>query len=340
MTTTAANLVTMTPSQTARAIETAVKMREPICLWGTPGVGKSDLVKQAAARLSYTVIDRRGSTMDPTDVNGLPMLVDGRTVWSRPDWLPRDPAALVLLFFDELNRAPVAVQNALLQLILDRCIGDYMLPENVVVMAACNPTGAGVQPMVEALANRFASHLHVAPDMHDWCEWALDNGVDPMVPAFLRGYGADLLNVIPEQRGVMSFPTPRSWTKVSKIMQAQPDRDVELAMVSGAVGHAAAVEFLAFVQLYRNLPNLDHILMDPANAPVPDRSDAQTLYAISAALSRRADEDNLGRVMTYLDRLPSEFNWFCVKAAAGRDNALTYTPEYTRWVVRHDKDAA
>ncbi|SRR5581483_7042545 len=322
--------VSLKPSEAAAALTACLHASQPACLWGAPGIGKSQLVQQTAAIESLACYDVRAVLLDPVDLRGLPHLNgDGRTHWATPEFLPRDGHGV--LFLDELNRAPTLVQNACFQLVLDRRLGEYVLPDGWRVVAACNreSDGGGITRMPSALANRF-THLNVEPDLDDWCRWALGAGIEPAVIAFLRFRPALLHQFSREAR---AFPTPRSWQFVSTIVGQQVSPDVELALVAGSVGHEAAVEFTAFARLYRSLPNIDAILLDPANAHVPD--DVATLYAVSSALSHRAKPDNLGRVIQYLDRLPVEYSVFAVKDASTRDPGLQSTPEFTAWAIHH-----
>lgn len=186
--------------------------------------------------------------------------------------------------------------------------------------------------MSDALANRFAQHILVAPDVDEWCDWAVRHSIDPLILAFIR-FRPGALSIPPSNKGDYAFPAPRSWAMLSRLWQAGPDRDLELAVAGGCVGPGEAVEFTAFVRLYRNLPNIDAILLDPAGSPVPD--DVATIYAVSAALASRADEANFGRVLAYLDRLPAEYAVYAVRDATVRLPDLTSTPEFTNWAINH-----
>jgi hypothetical protein len=183
--------------------------------------------------------------------------------------------------------------------------------------------------MSSALSNRF-THISVVPDLDDWCKWAIAAGVEPVVIAFLR-WKPELLHKF--DRNSRAFPSPRSWSFVSGITAQKPSTAIELALVAGSVGHAAATEYMAFLRLYRSLPSIDAIMLNPAGAPVP--TETSTLYAVSSALARRAEAANLGRVIHYLDRLPVEFNVMAIRDAVTRNQQLTIAPEFTKWAVTH-----
>jgi hypothetical protein len=322
--------ITLKPTDVQSALTVCLNTRQPAVLWGEPGIGKSQIVQATAAQLGLMVQDVRAVLLDPVDLRGLPHVNgDGRAHWAIPEFLPRDGSGV--LFLDELNRAPQLVQNACFQLVLDRKLGEYTLPDGWRVVAACNreSDGGGVSRMSSALSNRFL-HINVVPDLDDWCRWAVRAGIDPLLIAFLR-FRPELLHCF--DRNARAFPSPRSWSFVAGIRAQNPATALELALVAGSVGHAAAIEYMAFVRLYRSIPSIDAILLNPQSGTVP--ADAATLYAVSAALARRATDQNLGRVIQYLDRLPIEFNVMAVRDATTRDSALQSTPEFTSWAVKH-----
>jgi hypothetical protein len=320
----------MKPSQVASALQICINAHRPVIIWGAPGVGKSQLGLQVSTLLSRRYIDIRASLLDAVDLRGIPNIVNGKTFWATPAFLPSDNTP-TLINLDELNRAPVMTMNGLLQLVLDRQLGEYRLPDATELIACCNreSDGGGVQKMPQALSNRFV-HLEMEPDVDDWCRWAVRSNIEPAVIAFIR-WRPELLHKF--SRTDRAFPTPRSWEFVSQITAQKPGKDLEESLYSGAVGGDASTEYISFLRLFRNLPNIDAILLNPASAPVP--SEPSTLFAISSALARRASVTNFGRVLTYMDRLPQEYGVYCVQDAVRRDGALASTPEFTRWSVNN-----
>src|ERR1700730_4770334 len=237
----------------------------------------------------------------------------GRAPWAIPDFL--QPQGNGLLFLDELNRAPQLVQNACLQLALERQGGEYSLPDGWSVVAAGNPdTHRGVTRMSEALANRFV-HLAIAPDLDDWTRWAISADVRPELIAFVR-FRPELLHSYDPKSTEKAYPSPRSWEFVSQILNASPPVSVEHALYAGTVGEGPAGELVGFLDVYRQLPSIDGILMNPKKAKVPEEPGA--LFAVSAALARKSTEGNFDRVMTYADRMPPEWMVYCVKDATAR----------------------
>ena len=322
----------MKPSEVAAALTCCIDARQPAITWGAPGIGKSQVTQQIGAKLGRKVLDVRASLLDPVDLRGIPNVRDGRTHWNAPAFLPADSTPSLILL-DELNRAPVMTQNALFQLVLDRKLGEYSLPDTCEIVACCNreSDGGGMVKMPQALGNRF-THLFMEPDLDDWCRWAVAANVEPAVIAFLR-FRPDLLHQF--SRTDRAFPTPRSWEFVSRITAKKPGNGIEHALYVGSVGEGAAVEYSAFLRLFRELPNIDAILLNPATAQLPTQP--STMFAVSAALARRASVQNFARILEYVNRLPQEYGVYTVKDAVRRDPVLTGTPDFTRWGVKNSE---
>lgn len=325
----------MKPSHLTQALEVLILARRAAFIEGAPGIGKSQVVQQTADRLGMAVIDIRMAQLDPTDLRGLPTIRGDRTAWTVPDFLPT--AGSGILFLDELNRAPAMVQNAGLQLALDRKLGDYVLPDEWAVVAAGNTTDVGVQRMGTALRSRF-TFLDAEVDHEDWSKWAVSADIAPETLAFIR-FMPSMLHDWDSGKS-RSFPTPRGWQFVSDITKQSKGNGtaaIEHELYQGTVGEGAAIAYSAFLKTYRTMPNLDAILMNPNKAEIP--VDPAVLFAVSTGLGRRAAVSNFKQVTTYLDRMTAkgldEYSVFSVKDAVRRDASLASTPEFTKWAVAH-----
>ena len=318
----------MKASAISSALRTLVAARQPVFIWGGPGIGKSAVVRQFAEDLTVPLQDVRALLLDPVDLRGLPFLgTDGRLKWATPDFLPREGAGI--LFLDELNAAPAMVQASCYQLVLDRKLGEYALPKDWAIIAAGNRDSdrAVTTRMPTPLRNRFV-HLEFEVDLQDWSEWAIQANIRPEVIAFLR-FRQELLNAL--DRDATAFPSPRSWEFISRILDAAPEQSVEHELFAGAVGTGAATEFSAFLKSLRELPNIDAILLNPLKEPVPDNAAAQ--YAVASALAHRATDTNFDRICTYLGRMPTEFSVLCVRDASLRQPEVQRTPAFTKWAT-------
>lgn len=342
----------MRPSQVVASLKYLVDAKQPVMIHGSPGVGKSDVVRQVAKALDWPMIDLRLSQLDPVDLRGIPSVKDhdiagqrvGMTSWNVPSFLPKDGNGI--LFLDEINSAAQATQAAAYQLILDRKLGDYTLPDGWAMVAAGNRTTdrAIVNQMSTALKNRF-THLNYEVNNEDWCDWALKNDVAIEVLGFIR-FRPMLLNEF-EQRNdskeeakriarikdAQAFATPRSWEFMSRVVKKQPSPDIEYELYSGIVGEGCAAEFMGYLKYYRNLPNLDALLMSPDKAAVP--TEPAVLYALSTGLASKATKDNMDRVVKYALRMPPEFQVLLVKDAIVRDNQLTNTKAFNEWASKN-----
>jgi hypothetical protein len=317
----------MKPTELTESLKLLISLKRPAFVTGDAGVGKSRIVRQVTNELGMQLIDVHAVLLDPIDIRGLPHVNgDGRAHRAIPDFLPRDGEGAN--FLDELNRAPVLVQNACLQLALERQVGEYHLPDGWTVLAAGNPDShRGVTRMSEALANRFV-HLAADVDVDDWTRWAIGADVRPEVIAFIR-FRPELLHSYDAKSTEKAYPSPRSWEFVSQILAAAPAQHVEHALYAGTVGEGAAAELTGFLNVYRQLPSIDNILLNPKKAKVPEEPAA--LFAVSAALARKSTEANFDRVIQYAERIPKEWAVYCVKDATARDERLCDTPAFIKW---------
>ena len=136
-------------------------------------------------------------------------------------------------------------------------------------------------------------------------------------------------------KDAQAFATPRSWEFLSRIVAQNPDKEVEHEIFSGVVGEGCAAEFAGYMKCYRNMPNLETILMNPKTAPVPEKKDVATLYAVATGLAARSTEDNFERVVTYALRLPTEFQVLLVNDSVNRDKKVSHTSAFQQWANKN-----
>ena len=258
---------TVTPNTAKASIQHAIKKKRPIFLWGPPGIGKSEIVEQITNSLPNSLlIDNRLSLWEPTDIKGIPYFDSnsGTMVWAPPSELPSAELAAkydyIVLFLDEMNSAAPAVQAAAYQLILNRKVGQYVLPDNVLIVAAGNrDADKGVTYRMPApLANRFI-HLELAVSFNDWFDWAVDKKIHKDVVGFLQFSKKDLYDFDPKSSS-RSFATPRSWTFVSELLDDNLDESTTTDLVAGTVGEGLAVKFMAHRKVAASMPNPTDIL--------------------------------------------------------------------------------
>jgi hypothetical protein len=306
------------PKSAKRSIRKSIQTRRPVFLWGPPGIGKSDIVKQIGEDAGREVIDVRLALWEPTDIKGIPYYNSdqGKMVWAPPSELPTNEDSTAIIFLDELNSAPPAVQAAAYQLILNRRVGTYELPKGVDVVAAGNREGdRGVTYRMPApLANRFI-HLEMKIDFDDFQEWAVNNSVHPEVLGYVGFAKQDLYDFDPKSPS-KAFATPRSWVFVSDLLK-DDDCDIDTLhnLIAGAVGDGLAVKFMAHRKIAGRLPKAEDIL----KGKVKDLSikEVSAMYSLTVSLCYElkdqaekkakdfdAQADNFFRYM--MDNFPTE----------------------------------
>jgi len=324
----------MKPSAIRRSLPRLIQKRRPVFMWGPPGVGKSDVARQVADDMKLELRDVRLSLLDPVDMKGFPVpdMAKKQMKWLPADFLPTKGKGI--LFLDEMNSAPQATQASAYQLILNRAIGEYKLPEGWAILAAGNRMGdrsvTHAQPA--ALANRFV-HLDFEVNNDDWNVWAMNAGIHTDVRAFIR-FRPALLHAFDPAQNPRSFPSPRSWAFVNDIYKDHATLDDEMELIKGTVGEGPAAEFLGFTKLIKDLPTVDEVLLDPERTRLPDSPSAK--YAIVTALESKANKSSMDRIMKYITRIPEvEFQAVFVRGAIRHDDSVTQSKSYADWGIKN-----
>jgi MoxR-like ATPase len=250
-----------------------------VMIWGAPGIGKSSVVAEVADKHELSVIDLRLSQLAPTDLRGLPVVGEGVAKWLPPEFLPNSGAGI--LFLDEINMAPPAVQGIAQQLILDRQIGTYQLPPDWFVWAAGNrkEDKAATFDMPSALANRFL-HLDIEVSFSDFRRYGYQHQIDERILAFLA-FRPNLLHH--QTKSSHAWPSPRTWEMANELLRSGIE-------ISPAIGHGTSVEFDAFCKIYEELPSIDGILSGEKGIKFPDEPSKK--YAIVLGLVSQTKNAN------------------------------------------------
>ena len=320
-----------------------------VMLWGAPGVGKSQGVRQIAAKIEEStgkrvnVTDVRLLLFNPIDLRGIPTANEDKTlaVWLRPKIFDMDPSEDVvnILFLDEISAAPQSVQAAAYQITLDRTVGEHKLPGNCIVMAAGNRvTDKSVAyRMPKALANRLL-HLEVRTDMESWRAWAVQHGINEKVLGFLS-FKPDKLMAFDSSADDLAFATPRAWEMVSNILNnVSGDLDGMFTLIAGIVGSGTAAELRSWARLYGKLPSIEGIF-DGSEHTVPRGTDA--LYALVSSMARYASEhrddlDAIAHSIDYAELLPPDYSVVLMQdymnIEEGFEEKLMRIPGFLRWM--------
>ena len=311
--------------QLSRAYVSLIRSNTPfknfpsVMLWGPPGVGKSQGIRQVARNIaeqtgkSVEITDVRLLLFNPVDLRGIPTANEDKTlaVWLKPKIFQMDERDDVvnILFLDEISAAPQSVQAAAYQITLDRTVGEHRLPDNCIVVAAGNrATDRSVAyAMPKALANRLC-HIEITGDGASWHDWAVSTGIHPLVLGFLDCNPSLLMRFDPMTDG-LAFPTPRSWEMVSNILNSVSENVADVfPLIVGCVGDAAAYELRTWCEVYSKLPSIEDVFAGNATG-IPVRP--EILFALAAQISAHAKsyhgEKETKNVVAYASRLPAEF---------------------------------
>lgn len=300
---------TISPNKAKTRIMHSMKKKRPIFIWGPPGIGKSDVVHQIGEYMDAHVIDIRLSLWEPTDIKGIPYYAanDNTMQWAPPVDLPDAKMAKkyknIILFLDEMNSAAPAVQAAAYQLILNRRVGQYILPDNVYIVAAGNREAdkGVVYRMPAPLSNRFV-HLELAVDFDDWFQWAVDNKIHKDVVGYLQFSKKDLYDFDPKSPS-RSFATPRSWSFVSELLEDDLDEETQTDLVSGCVGEGLAIKFSAHRKVAAQMPNPTEILSGKVKEL--QTKEISAMYSLTVSLCyelKEASDKNVKDFDTQVDR--------------------------------------
>ncbi|KKL92499.1 hypothetical protein LCGC14_1884080 [marine sediment metagenome] len=339
-------------SDAYKIVKGSIKNNTPIMLWGPPGIGKSSLIHQISEEMNREVLDLRLAQLEPTDLRGVPMPDNsiGRARWYLPAFWPdsvtedttRDvvteeevkegkktviklvtkkvlvkagccPLGPGILFLDEIEKAPVSVKNASLQLVLDRKIGTYKLPDDWGIVCAGNreEDGCFSAPLGAALSNRMI-HLDIEPDVEAWAMWARDNGVIDDIIGFLH-FKPELLYKQTEEH---AFPTPRTWVIGSNLVQSVKTQKEQKELLGASVGRHAAQEYIVWNNVYKSV---DPEAIFAGQMPNFEGKDQSFKYAVALAVAFhlrkrkggiKKAEDNLAK---FLEILPPELRVIFLK---------------------------
>jgi len=310
-------------------------------LLGSPGLGKSDLIREVAEDLNLFVIDIRLAQSDPTDLNGFPALNVERTRshYAPPTTFPlagdKPPEGYKgwLLFFDEMTSAPPSVQAAAYKVVLDRMVGEHKLHNNVAMVCAGNLSTdkAIVNRMSTAMQSRLI-HLHLRVDVDEWLDWAIDNKIDYRIIGFIR-FRNELLHKFNPNHNDRTFPCPRTWHFLSKLCDRWGELTMDkLPLIEGTVGEGAALEFKGVADIFASLPSVQQIMEDPASVVISEEPSIR--YALTALLSARATENNITKLLLLIERLPIEFQVITMQGIIQTNPDMEENSDIIKWVSK------
>lgn len=326
----------MKASNITKVVNKLIVKKLPVFVWGAPGIGKSSIVKQIAASQGLEFLDLRLSLLDPTDLKGIPFFnaETNEGVWAQPSFLPSNPESKGILFLDEINTAPPAVQASAYQLILDRRVGEYELPSGWSIVAAGNRENdrGVVYKMPPPLANRFV-HFEMEVDFEDWKAWAYSAKIEASIIGYLA-YDKSMLFTFDPASNEKSFATPRSWEYVDSIVKSGIETELILDSISGAVGREAAIGYMSFKKVMKALPDLNTIL--DGTLTQLEEDDAKVMMALAIglvnALVDNPSDEAIDNVLKFSLNLPGEFAIMLVKDMQQNNIDVEGSKEWGEWV--------
>lgn len=269
----------ITPKELSELLLNVALVR-PVFIWGPPGIGKSSLVRQFSSEIGLPCVSLLGSQLAPEDIIGVPQIVEGKSQFCPPSMIARDEP--YCLFLDELNGCSNEVQKAFYSLILEKRVGEYIMPEGSIVIGAGNRAedSAIVKPMSSALINRMF-HIELRVSHRDWLEWANNNNIHPWIIEYIQNRPDHLFHKPPKHEE--PFSSPRSWHILSDALKAHPDNisDDKLdTLAFGCLTPIHAGQFKAFIKQIRNKYGLTKILKGEEQWPT-DPKDRDVLYFLA-----------------------------------------------------------
>ncbi len=270
-------------------MEVAIRGRLPVMVWGAPGIGKSNIVRDAATCLGMPLLDMRLNYYEESDFLGIPMRTDRGMEFVKYARLPREGSGI--WFLDELTHARTSIQGLVFQLINDGAIEDYTVPDGWrhFVAASNLPSHRSISNQMPAgLSSRFTGgHYELVPDVDDWAAWAITAGVDSRIISFLEYMEKNDQNGWLYRDNGDVLITPRLWATGVNHAITKLSGKIQENAIMGMIGEDAGAEFIHFLKLAGNLPDIEAIARGE-NAFLSQGMDASEKYLVVSGLARLA----------------------------------------------------
>lgn len=329
-------------SQAVRMVIAAIKAGTVPMIHGSPGIGKSELCHQVAKEYNLYLIDLRLSQCDPTDLAGFPQIDQAR---QKAGYLPMDTFPLEgeeppagysgwMLFFDEANSAPKAVQAAAYKIILDRKVGQKKLHKHCALVAAGNlaTDGAIVEEMSTALQSRLAPHMELVVDQKEWLDWAYAKKFNYRITDFIKAFPGHLYTFKADHTD-FTYGCPRTWEFANRHVSVTDEDDPDLLpILAGTISEGLSREFVTFCKVYAKLPKIEQIEANPNTVKVP--TETSIIWALTGTIAHSINEDNAAALVQYIHRLPDEFQVVSLREIIRKHKPLLKHPAVASWVAK------
>ena len=302
---------------------------------GKSGIGKTEQARAFGhTHKDGNIIDTRVSQLDPSDSRGVPYRDGMTSLWAIPSMFPnaeRD-GERGLWVLDEYLDGPRSVKTAFQQLILERRLGDYFVPEGWSIVALGNKRehGGVCDGLSAAQQDRFC-HFEAVMDTDALRQHFIKIGVVDSVTSFVK-LRPDLAHNQPDRGSDhWAWPTPRSYEKLSNLIKANPPKKLRMKLYASLLGEGTATEFIAHEDLAIHMPDPEHCIKRPKETRIPENPSA--MYAIAVSLARHANLENFDNVLTYMSRFPAEYTTLCILDAKENLPALVEHEAFTDWAL-------
>ncbi len=328
----------MKPSELKTTLKYAFKKSKSILIVGMPGIGKTDIVKQASKK--YDLLILHPVVDSPIDYKGLGAIVNGEAKFLPYGNLKRmlNAKSKLIVFFDDLGQATEAVQKAVMQLLLARELNGQAISKHVVFVAATNRRGdkAGVSGILEPVKSRFDAIVELEPDADEWCKWANKKGMPAELISYIQ-WRPQMIKDFEPTKDLVNSSVGRTVAAVGKHMLDKVPASVRLELFQGAAGKKFATEFIGYLNVFSQLPTVKEILTNPTTAKLP--TEVSGKFAIMGMIVEHATNENLDKFMQYIDRLNSnEVVTATMKLLSIKKPQTCKNEAYINWAVKHNKD--
>jgi len=336
------SLYKVSPRQAKTMVMDILEARLVPFLHGSPGIGKSAIVKQIADMGDLEMIDHRLSTSAPEDMSGLPRFKDDFATFAPfADIFPIEGISKTdkqgwLLFLDEMNAASKSVQAASYKLVLDRMVGQHKLHKDAYIVAAGNlATDRAITNNLSTAMQSRLIHLQIEPNFQEWIEdVAIPEKYDKRIIAFLNRYPSKLMDFSPDHND-HTFCTLRTWEFMNKLLKVSGTTKAldtaKTAMYAGTITSGVAVEFVQFTKVFESLVQIKDVLQEPETTPVP--TDINLQWATITHLIEVVTEDNFKAISTYINRFGISFKILFYRSLIQHNPNLRTHPDWISAMV-------
>lgn len=331
----------MKPSELFILVESRVAagVKRPVLALSSPGIGKTQIAGQIAKKLGIGFMPVHAPTLLPEDY-GLPVPSADKTKvnfivpHSKFPVVGSDCPENGILLIDEMTQADVNTQKAMANLLQEREVHGHKLKDGWFIMATGNRTSdkAGANKILTHLKNRV-SLMEVELSVPDWTQWALENNVHEGLIAFIQFRPDKLSNFNPDNE---INATPRSWVEGVGAQIGKIPVDLEQEAFAGDVGIGPATEFLGFLQIYRDLPDIKDILASPTKCRIPDKLDVA--YATVGMLVANTTKTTFPKIFEYVERLEPEFLVLYIKQSRVKCPEIQVHKTFLNWAASAGAD--